>query len=66
MLATYATGFATTPLIASCSFVFRVVGFIIDEFFLKKIVVPFSSGINVTKRLDLRSSLALLQYSNLA
>jgi len=31
MLTTHATGSATMPLIASCSFVFRVVGFIIDD-----------------------------------
>jgi len=34
MLTTHAAGSATAPLIASCSFVFRVVGFIIDD--LKK------------------------------
>jgi len=34
MLTTHAAGSATMPLIASCSFVFRVVGFIIDD--LKK------------------------------
>jgi len=34
MLTTYATGSATMPPIASCSF--RVVGFIIDDFFFKK------------------------------
>jgi len=34
MLATHAAGSATTPLIASCSFVFRVFGFIIGD--LKK------------------------------
>ena len=32
-LTTHATGSATMPPIASCSFVFRVVGFIIDDFF---------------------------------
>jgi len=32
MLTTHATGSATVFLIASCSFVFRVVGFIIDDF----------------------------------
>jgi len=35
MLTTHAIGSATVPPIASCSFVFRVVGFIIDDF-LKK------------------------------
>jgi len=34
MLTTHAAGSATAPPIASCSFVFRVVGFIIDD--LKK------------------------------
>jgi len=32
MLTTHAAGSATVPPIASCSFVFRVVGFIIDDF----------------------------------
>jgi len=36
MLITHAAGSATAPPIVSCSFVFRVVGFIIDDFFLKK------------------------------
>jgi len=36
MLTTHATGSATMPLIASCSFVFRVVGFIIDDSKKKK------------------------------
>jgi len=34
ILTTYTAGSATAPPIASCSFVFRVVGFIIDD--LKK------------------------------
>jgi len=36
MLTTYTTGSATVPLIASCSFVFEVVGFIINDFKKKK------------------------------
>jgi len=36
MLTTHATGFATAPPIASCSFISRVVGFIIDDFLKKK------------------------------
>jgi len=36
MLTTHAAGSATAPLIASCSFVFRVVGFIIDDLKKKK------------------------------
>jgi len=36
MLTTHAVGSATAPLIVYCSFVFRVVDFIIDDFFLKK------------------------------
>jgi len=36
MLTTHATGSATMPLIASCSFVFRAVGFIIDDSKKKK------------------------------
>jgi len=36
MLTTHATGSATMPLIASCSFVFRGVGFIIDNSKKKK------------------------------
>jgi len=36
MLITYAAGSATMPLIASCLFVFRVAGFIIDDFKKKK------------------------------
>jgi len=36
MLTTHAAEFATVPLIASCSFVFRVVGFMIDDFLKKK------------------------------
>jgi len=36
MLTTHATGSATVFLIASCSFVFRVVGFIIDDLKKKK------------------------------
>jgi len=36
MLTTHATGSATASLIASCSFVFRAVDFIIDDFFEKK------------------------------
>jgi len=37
MLTTYAARFATVSPIAFCSFVFRVVSFIIDDFF-KKII----------------------------
>jgi len=36
MLITYAAGSATMPLIASCLFVFRVAGFIIDDLKKKK------------------------------
>ena len=36
MLTTHTAGSVTVPPIASCSFVFRVVGFIIDDFFFKK------------------------------
>jgi len=36
MLTTHAAGSATVLLIASCSFVFRVVGFIIDDLKKKK------------------------------
>jgi len=36
MLITYAAGSATMPPIASCSFVFRVIGFIIDDLKKKK------------------------------
>jgi len=36
MLTTHAIGSATMPLIASCLFVFRVVGFIIDDLEKKK------------------------------
>ena len=39
MLTTHAAEFATVPLIASCSFVFRVVGFIIDDLKEKKIEI---------------------------
>jgi len=40
MLTIYAAGSATMPLIASCSFVFRVVGFIIDDLKKKMLHAP--------------------------
>jgi len=48
MLTTHAAGSATVPPIASCSFVFRVVGFIVDDLKKKSYVWLFSQGEAIT------------------
>jgi len=42
MLTTHAAGSATVPPIASCSFVFRVVGFIIDDLKKKPVLIQIT------------------------